>query len=128
MLDHETSLLVGQEIQDQLPYNNYYEYYGPTYKLHIETSNMENLNTPKYLENQTIELYKVLNSLPVTPSVEYSLIVPRDKDQEDRDQEEEIRLSSTQQQLINTTSTIVTQQQVQDENDQRISIQQQDQN
>ena len=92
---YETSLLVGQEIQDQLPYNNYYEYYGPTYKLHIETSNMENLNTPKYLENQTIELYKVLNSLPVTPSVEYSLIVPRDKDQEDRDQEEEIRLSST---------------------------------
>ncbi len=34
----------------ELPYNEYYEYFGPDYQLHITPSNMENLNTPKYLE------------------------------------------------------------------------------
>ena len=35
-----------------LPYNDYLEYYGPDYKLHIEPSNMENLNSKEYLMKQ----------------------------------------------------------------------------
>lgn len=37
--------------QDALPYNDYFEYYGPDYRLHMPVSNMENLNTREYLEN-----------------------------------------------------------------------------
>ncbi len=39
-----------QEVKDALPYNDYFEYYGPDYRLHIPVSNMENMNTPVYLE------------------------------------------------------------------------------
>jgi hypothetical protein len=37
------------ETNSELPYNDYLEYYGPDYRLHIEPSNMENLNTKEYL-------------------------------------------------------------------------------
>lgn len=33
-----------------LPYNDYFEYFGPDFKLHISPSNMSNQNTPEYLE------------------------------------------------------------------------------
>ena len=32
------------------PYNDYYEYYGPDYNLHIQPSTAENLNMPDALE------------------------------------------------------------------------------
>ncbi len=38
-------------LQDELPYNDYFEYYGPDYRLHITPSNMENLNKTEYLED-----------------------------------------------------------------------------
>jgi histone deacetylase 1/2 len=42
--------LTSEVPRAELPYNEYYEYFGPDYQLHITPSNMENLNTPKYLE------------------------------------------------------------------------------
>jgi histone deacetylase 1/2 len=33
-----------------MPYNDYYEYFGPDYRLDVKASNMENMNTPEYLE------------------------------------------------------------------------------
>lgn len=40
----------GTGAQDELPYNPYYEYYGPDYKLQIATTNMENKNSRARLE------------------------------------------------------------------------------
>ena len=34
----------------ELPYNDYFEYYGPEFKLHITPSNMTNHNTNEYLD------------------------------------------------------------------------------
>jgi hypothetical protein len=34
----------------ELPYNDYIEYYGPDFRLHIPQTNMENLNSKDYLE------------------------------------------------------------------------------
>ena len=34
----------------EMPYNDYYEYFGPDYKLDVRPSNMENMNTLDYLE------------------------------------------------------------------------------
>jgi histone deacetylase 1/2 len=39
------------EPENRLPYNEYYEYFGPDYALHIDPKNVENLNTQKDLEN-----------------------------------------------------------------------------
>ena len=47
---YETGVLLDMELDDRLPYNEYLEYYGPDYRLHIEPSNMDNLNTPEYLQ------------------------------------------------------------------------------
>ena len=34
----------------ELPYNDYFEYFGPDFKLHISPTNMTNQNTPEYLD------------------------------------------------------------------------------
>lgn len=33
----------------ELPYNDYFEYFGPDLKLHISPSNMTNQNTQQYM-------------------------------------------------------------------------------
>lgn len=40
-------------VKTELPFNDYLEYYGPEYRLHITPTNMENLNTTEYLESCT---------------------------------------------------------------------------
>lgn len=35
---YETGVLLNQEMEDDIPANDYYEYYGPTYKLHIQVA------------------------------------------------------------------------------------------
>jgi histone deacetylase 1/2 len=47
---YETAVVLGEEIADDLPYNEYLVYYGPDYKLHLRPSNMENRNTVKGLQ------------------------------------------------------------------------------
>ena len=34
----------------EIPLNEYYEYFGPEYELDVRASNMDDLNTPQYLE------------------------------------------------------------------------------
>eukprot|EP00816_Leptocylindrus_hargravesii_P013895 CAMPEP_0196809398 /NCGR_PEP_ID=MMETSP1362-20130617/9334_1 /TAXON_ID=163516 /ORGANISM="Leptocylindrus danicus, Strain CCMP1856" /LENGTH=451 /DNA_ID=CAMNT_0042184079 /DNA_START=86 /DNA_END=1441 /DNA_ORIENTATION=+ len=71
---YETSVLLGMtgnnEIRDALPYNDYFEYFGPDYRLHLPVSNMENLNSPQYLEKTKIQLLEVLRSIECAPSVQ----------------------------------------------------------
>lgn len=38
------------EPDNHLPYNEYYEYFGPDYTLHVEPCSMENLNVARDLE------------------------------------------------------------------------------
>ena len=38
------------EIANELPYNDYFEYFGPDFKLHIAPSNMANQNTGEYVD------------------------------------------------------------------------------
>lgn len=40
----------GGFLISELPYNDYFEYFGPDFKLHISPSNMTNQNTNDYLE------------------------------------------------------------------------------
>ena len=46
----QTAVAVGVEPDNKLPYNEYFEYFGPDYTLHVEPGPMENLNTPKDME------------------------------------------------------------------------------
>ena len=48
---YESGLALGIELEDQMPKHDYLEYFYPEYKLHMPVSNMENVNTPEYLNS-----------------------------------------------------------------------------
>uniref|UniRef100_A0A6B2L3U8 Histone deacetylase n=1 Tax=Arcella intermedia TaxID=1963864 RepID=A0A6B2L3U8_9EUKA len=66
---YETALLLDTEIDDQLPYNDYLEYYGPDFRLHIQPTNMENQNTTEYLQRHLVQLMENLRHIEHAPSV-----------------------------------------------------------
>lgn len=71
---YETSVALGVEIANELPYNDYFEYFGPDFKLHISPSNMTNLNTTDYLEKVKSRLFENLRMLPHAPGVQVQAI------------------------------------------------------
>ena len=54
---YETAVCLDTEINDIIPYNDYFEYFGPDYLLKIPVSNMENYNTTNYLDNMCNQVY-----------------------------------------------------------------------
>lgn len=98
---YETSVALGVEIANELPYNDYFEYFGPDFKLHISPSNMTNLNTTDYLEKVKSRLFENLRMLPHAPGVQVQTI-PEDgikmdlddhdgiEDAEDADKDERV--------------------------------------
>jgi len=67
---YETAVALGTEIANELPYNDYFEYYSPDFKLHITPSNMQNQNTPDYLAKIKVKLLENLRMLPCSPGVQ----------------------------------------------------------
>eukprot|EP00002_Diphylleia_rotans_P009026 TRINITY_DN1903_c0_g1_i1.p1 TRINITY_DN1903_c0_g1~~TRINITY_DN1903_c0_g1_i1.p1 ORF type:complete len:438 (-),score=95.00 TRINITY_DN1903_c0_g1_i1:231-1544(-) len=88
---YETACAVGSELHEELPYNDYYEYYGPDYRLNIPATNMENMNTRDYLDKIRMVLTENLRNLPAAPSVPLQNVPPdlmsysSDEDEEDQD-------------------------------------------
>eukprot|EP00800_Vazella_pourtalesii_P020623 TRINITY_DN735_c0_g2_i3.p1 TRINITY_DN735_c0_g2~~TRINITY_DN735_c0_g2_i3.p1 ORF type:complete len:415 (+),score=91.57 TRINITY_DN735_c0_g2_i3:45-1289(+) len=73
---YETSLALNSEISNILPYNDYYEYFGPDFKLHILPSNMVNHNNKEYLDKIKVQLLKNLKELTFVPSVQMQPVPP----------------------------------------------------
>ncbi|CAG8706038.1 5517_t:CDS:10 [Cetraspora pellucida] len=67
---YETGLLLGEQLSEDLPYNNFLEYYGPNYKLDVPANNMENMNTPAYLADMKAKVFENLRNIPFAPSVQ----------------------------------------------------------
>ncbi|CAN0369904.1 unnamed protein product, partial [Phaeothamnion confervicola] len=67
---YETSIVVGTDLNDQLPFNDYFEYYGPDYRLHMPTSNMENMNTDAALFRVRDMLLMQLHEIEAVPGVQ----------------------------------------------------------
>lgn len=65
---YETAVVLDTPIKDTLPYNDYFDYYGPEYRLHLPVSNMENLNTPRYLEDIKAKVFDILDHVEIAPS------------------------------------------------------------
>eukprot|EP00250_Pteridium_aquilinum_P001299 c11510_g1_i1 orf=228-1940(+) len=83
---YETAVALGEELDDKMPHNEYYEYFGPDYTLHVNPSNMENQNARIYLENVKNKLLENLSKLNHVPSIPFQ---ERPPDTELPDQEEE---------------------------------------
>ncbi|XP_053207947.1 probable histone deacetylase 1-B isoform X2 [Panonychus citri] len=87
---HETAVALNCEIPNELPYNDYFEYFGPDFKLHISPSNMANQNSPEYLEKIKTRLYENLRMLPHAPGIQQT-VIPEDalnEDSEDEDKQD----------------------------------------
>jgi histone deacetylase 1/2 len=69
---YETSVLTGEAVKDELPFNDYFEYFGPDYRLHLPVSNMENLNSDAYLEKTKNQLLEILSQVvhPVSAQIQ----------------------------------------------------------
>ena len=61
-----------------LPYNDYFEYYGPDFVLDVPSSNMDNLNTREYLERTKNIILDNLRHIPGghAPSVQMQALAP----------------------------------------------------
>jgi histone deacetylase 1/2 len=73
---YETSVLLGVQIPNELPYNDFYEYYSPDFKLHLNENNMENLNKKDYLDNITSRILQNLKNIQGAPSVQMHPVPP----------------------------------------------------
>ncbi|KAK4451352.1 hypothetical protein QBC34DRAFT_295502 [Podospora aff. communis PSN243] len=103
---YETGRLVGVEMDSVLPYNEYYEYYGPDYELDVRASNMENANSYEYLEKIKIAVIENLKKTAPVPSVQMQ-DVPRasmgvtdeqedEMDDLDEDENKDVRMTQRQ--------------------------------
>lgn len=86
---YETSVALGVEIANELPYNDYFEYFGPDFKLHISPSNMTNQNTTEYLEKIKTRLFENLRMLPHAPGVQAQTI-PEDGVADESEDEDKV--------------------------------------
>jgi len=68
---YETSILCEEELPNELPYQEYLEYFGPDFTLHPEVNpRMENANSPQYLAAIVETVGRQLKLLTGAPSVQ----------------------------------------------------------
>ena len=86
---YETAVLLDREdVPNDIPYNDYYEYYAPEYQLHLTAEGaMENTNRKDVLEGVRIELLQQLQDLQGAPSVAMQQVPPPFRRQEDEEGE-----------------------------------------
>lgn len=81
-----TSVILGIDIPDELPFNEFYSHYSPDYRISVPVSQMKNLNSPKYLANLLETISENLRSAPHAPSVQLSEVPPAWVDEESDDE------------------------------------------
>ena len=70
---YETSVLLETDISNNLPANKYFEYFGPSYKLHIDplsSPQHKNENTDEYVQKITSKVLEILRKVESSPSVQ----------------------------------------------------------
>nr|AOE43212.1 histone deacetylase family protein type-1 histone deacetylase [Synstelium polycarpum] len=77
---YETSVLVDTEISNELPFNDYIQYYSPDFQLHPDYTGIplkyENHNTKQYLDSLKVKILENLRHLQWAPSVQMQDIPP----------------------------------------------------
>ena len=74
---YETSVLLGVQLSNEIPYNDFFEYYAPDFKLHLTpSSTMENQNKADQLTAITQRILQNLGSLQGAPSVQMHPVPP----------------------------------------------------
>merc|ERR1719435_177685 len=75
---YETAVLVDEDLSNELPYNEYLEFFAPDFALHPDLSTkLENANSRVYLDTIKQTVHECLKDLQHAPSVQLQ-DVPRD--------------------------------------------------
>ena len=73
----ETAVVLGEQIADDLPYNDYNEYYAPDFSLNVTpNASMENSNTRQYLDSIKQQVHENLRMLQGAPGVAMEQLPP----------------------------------------------------
>ena len=70
---YETSVLVNEQINNEIPYSEYFEYFAPDFTLLLDKpcgDNVHNANTKNYLENIIKYTHELLRNVENSPSVQ----------------------------------------------------------
>ncbi|KAI5474278.1 histone deacetylase 1/2 [Pseudohyphozyma bogoriensis] len=86
---YETGIVVGQELSETLPFNDYIEYYGPEFKLAVPRNNMDNQNSADDLQKTLASVMEGLKNMPFAPSAQMQH-VPYDVDDDDGDSDSDL--------------------------------------
>jgi histone deacetylase 1/2 len=54
----------------EIPSNEYYEYFGPDYNLDVRANNMEDMNTPEFMDKLKRSIFENLRDKTAAPSVQ----------------------------------------------------------
>jgi histone deacetylase 1/2 len=73
---YETSVCLDVDLPNEIPYNDYFEYYAPDFQLHLTPEQRENMNTDASLESVRVDLLTQLMSLKGAPSVQMAEVPP----------------------------------------------------
>ncbi|CAE1268285.1 HDAC3 [Acanthosepion pharaonis] len=74
---YETSVLLDDEISNDLPYSEYLEYFAPDFSLHPDISTkQENCNSKQYLDNIRTTVTENLKNVAHAPSVQMQDVGP----------------------------------------------------
>ena len=74
---YETSVLLNTPISNDIPYNDFFEYYSPDFKLHLTPSpSMENVNSRDTLEDITGRVLQNLKCLEGAPAIQMHPVPP----------------------------------------------------
>ncbi|CAD5182155.1 histone deacetylase 1-like isoform X2 [Musa acuminata AAA Group] len=85
---YETGVALGVEVEDKVPDHEYIGYFAPDYNIHVATSNMENKNSRKSLDDIKVKLLEYLSKLQHVPGVQFQER-PTDMDLEEENEDQE---------------------------------------
>jgi len=74
---YETSVLLDTQISNNIPYNDYFQYYGPEFKLHLQPNEtIANMNSREDLEKIKTRVLQNLGEIDFAPSVQMQQVPP----------------------------------------------------
>ena len=86
---YETARAVDAQLAEEVPFNDYFEYYGPDYSIAVPPNNMPNQNSREYLEKVLQRVTENLRNVQFAPSVQMHH-VPRDMFTGEVEEEDEV--------------------------------------
>ena len=96
--EYETAVMLETEVDDTIPFNDYWQYYEPDHKLHFPKTSAENNNSREYLEKLKIQVMENLRCLNGALSAQMQEVPPTynfEADNDHDDSDRDVRLQSS---------------------------------